>query len=95
VTQIATVSTRKGDLRSEIDGWTYEDSSLLVRRGDGERPGIFIGWTPSPRDIPHYGCVLEMLADGWKLLGAPTFDDAPAVGGEWTWWLTRETGGAS
>lgn len=93
--QVASVSTRDATLRSEIDGWTFEDASLLVRRSHSSNPGkIFIGYTPGPRDIPSYTCVLEMLADGWELLGPPrhvtwTNDDGKP-GEEWSWWLQRK-----
>lgn len=63
MTQVATVSTTRPTLRSAIDGWTFEDSDLLVRKpGPGHPSRIFIGHTPAPRDIPSYGTVLEMLA---------------------------------
>jgi hypothetical protein len=99
--QVATVSTSRPSLRSDIDGWGFEDASLLVRRPDPSNPGkIFIGYTPSPKDIPHYGCVLEMLADGWELLGPPehqiwTNEDDTESGEkkqheQWNWWLSRK-----
>ena len=102
--QVASVSTPRPTLRSEIDGWTFEDASLLVRRSLPSGPGnlsypakIFIGYTPSPKDIPYYGCVLEMLADGWELLGPPDREAWATDEGtadekrheQWTWWLQR------
>ena len=96
VMQVASVSTSKGTVRSEIHGWTFEDARLLVKKAlpskeDGGK--IFIGYTPSPKDIPFYGCVLEMLADGWKLLGPPqeeswTTDEGKTIE-QWVWWLQR------
>lgn len=96
MTQVASVCTNGHSVRHEIEGWGYEDSDVLVRKQDPDRPGrIFIGFTPSPKDIPHYGTVLEMLADGWKLLGPPTeeswVNDEGKKIGQWGWWLTRET----
>ena len=94
MTQVAMVATKDATLRSEIHGWTFEDARLLVRRSRPSAPHkIFIGYTPSPKDIPDYGCILEMLADGWKLLSPPeretwTADDKEHE--EWSWWLTRE-----
>ena len=99
--QVASVSTSDPTLRSEIEGWTFEDASLLVKRAHDSNPGeIFIGYTPAPKDIPHYGCVLEMLADGWELLGSPQREGLtiePSVPGEpvryhvqWGWWLQRK-----
>lgn len=87
MTQVAYILTKAPNIRSEIEGWTYEDSSLLVRRGaNSNSRKIFIGWTPAPRDIPDYGTILEMLADGWTMLGPPfSADDATG----WDWWLTR------
>ncbi|HEY6021478.1 MAG TPA: hypothetical protein VIY48_16720 [Candidatus Paceibacterota bacterium] len=85
---IASVITRNEDLRSEIEGYTHEDSSLLVRRSYKDEPGIFIGYTPGA-NFGQYKCVLEMLADGWKLLGPPS-KEAHFMGYGWCWWLTRE-----
>lgn len=98
MTQVASVSTNGPTLRAEIEGWTFEDSSLLVRRSDPENPHrIFIGYTRSPKDIPLYGTVLEMLADGWDLLGPPVDTSWTTEEGEgieqWDWWLTRKAGG--
>lgn len=84
--QVASVCTTTNNLRSEIDGWTYEDSSLLVRK---KAPGLehvswaplFIGYTPSPKLIPHYYCILEMLSEGWRLLGPPARTDWTNVNG--------------
>lgn len=91
MTQIATVSTYGRSIRDEIDGWTIEDSSLLVRKEDPSRPGrIFVGYTGAPRGIPLYGTVFEMLADGWKLLGPPT-EATDESWTTWEWWLTRES----
>ena len=93
--QVASVSTNGATVRSEIDGWTFEDASLLVKRSHPSSPGkIFIGYTPGPKDIPHYTCVLEMLADGWELLGPPqreewTGDDKQQHV-QWGWWLQRK-----
>lgn len=97
MTQIASVSTRDAKVRSEIDGWTFEDAQLLVKRVHSSNPGkIFIGYTPSPKDIPLYTCVLEMLADGWELLGPPQREDwtgddqLPVQHVQWCWWLQRK-----
>lgn len=94
--QVAYVLSDGGDMRSELVGWTFEDPSLLVKKGLqgalGDR--IFIGHTPAPKDIPYYGTILEMLADGWKLLSVPvksgSIDDGKHV--YYSWWLTREKG---
>jgi hypothetical protein len=96
--QVASVSTSDPTLRSEIDGWTFEDASLLVKRSHDSRPDkIFIGYTPGPKNIPYYGCVLEMLADGWELLGPPQREEwttEPSAPGkrhiQWSWWLQRK-----
>ena len=98
--QVASVSTREATLRSAIDGWTFEDARLLVKRAEASAPNkIFIGYTPSPKGIPLYSCVLEMLADGWELLGPPQREewpasDMPASDGQpivlWSWWLQRK-----
>ncbi len=95
MTQVASVCTNRPTLRAKIEGWGFEDSDLLVRKADPDRPGhIHIGSTPSPNGIPHYGTVLEMLADGWDLLGPPvdtswTNEDGEKVD-QWDWWLTRK-----
>lgn len=92
--QVASVSTNGATVRSEIEGWTFEDAGLLVKRAHDSNPGkIFIGYTPSPKDIPHYGTVLEMLADGWELLGPPERETWEADGKQheqWNWWLQRK-----
>jgi hypothetical protein len=97
--QIASVCTATGGLRSEIEAWSYEDSSLLVHKKlPGKEhvswPSLFIGYTPSPKMIPRYYCILEMLGEGWKLLGPPTRPDWTKEDGEkfewWDWWLTRD-----
>jgi hypothetical protein len=92
--QVASVSTHDTSLRSAIDGWTFEDACLLVRRALSWSPGkIFIGDTPSPKDIPLYTCILEMLADGWELLGPPQREEWESDGRrheQWSWWLQRE-----
>lgn len=86
--KIAAVSTNDGSLRSEIFGRTYEDSDLLVNRSVTPNKRISIGLTPSPKDIPNYCCVLEMINEGWKLLGPPTrFGDNDET--YWDWWLTK------
>lgn len=95
MTQIASVSTSGPTLRSEIVGWSFEDSDMLVRRSTPDRPGrIFIGFTPAPLDIPLYGTVLEMLADGWDLLGPPTDESWTNEEGneiqQYEWWLTSK-----
>lgn len=94
--QVASVTTNEATLRSEIDGWSFEDAQLLVRRSaplDASKK-LFIGYTPAPKDIPHYTCVLEMLADGWELLGPPQREDWTMESGEkrveWSWWLQRQ-----
>ena len=70
--QVATVSTTNPSMRDEIWGWSFEDSSLFVRKALPSRPNqVFIGYTGAPTNIPSYGTVLEMLADGWRLLGPP------------------------
>lgn len=94
--QVASVSTNTATVRSEIDGWSFEDASLLVKRSHSSNEGkLFIGYTPSPKDIPHYTCVLEMLADGWELLGPPqkeswTNDETGKSCEQWCWWLQRK-----
>lgn len=95
MTQVAFVSTERQTIRSDIVGWGYEDSDLLVRKALPREPWkIFIGYTPAPKDIPDYGTVMEMLADGWKLLGPPTEAGWVTEDGKkiesWDWWLTRE-----
>lgn len=95
MTQIASVSTSSATVRSEIDGWSFEDSRLLVRRSRESEPyKIFIGYTPGPKDIPRYTTILEMLADGWELLGPPQNETWSTEDGkqheQWCWWLQRK-----
>jgi hypothetical protein len=93
--QVASVATDRPTVRSEINGWSFEDSALLVRRSSPSSNGkIFIGYTPSPKDIPFYTSILEMLADGWELLGPPEHEEWTTEDGkqheEWSWWLQRK-----
>jgi len=92
--QVANVSTNDPTVRSEIDGWTFEDASLLVKKASASDPSkIFIGYTPSPKDIPLYTTVLEMLADGWELLSPPereTWENDGKQHEQWSWWLQRK-----
>lgn len=96
--QVASVSTNGNSLRSEIFSWKYEDSDLLVRKSIKELPTqIFIGYTPGPKDIPLYGTILEMLADGWEILGPPvdeSWTHEARIQEQWGWWLTRPTAAA-
>lgn len=91
--QIATVSTPESSARSQIDGRSFEDARLLVKRPDpSSAKKILIGYTPAPKDIPYYTCVLEMLADGWELLGPPQCEQLEVDGHtrtQWGWWLQR------
>lgn len=91
--QIAHVSTNAPSVRDDIDGWTFEDPALLVRRDHPTNPGkIDIGYTPSPA-IQCYTCLLEMLADGWELLGPPQREEWSSDGEchvQWGWWLHRK-----
>ena len=93
--QVASVSTNGPTVRSEIDGWSFEDASLLVRKSHSSDPHkIFIGYTPAPKDIPLYTSVLEMLADGWELLGPPereTWETDGKQHEQWSWGLQRKT----
>jgi hypothetical protein len=92
--QVARVSTSGPTVRSEIFGWTFEDASLLVRKSHASDPGkIFIGYTPSPKDIPLYTSVLKMLADDWELLSRPereTWEDDGKQYEHWDWWLHQK-----
>lgn len=75
------VSTDCPDLRSEIWGWTHEDSNMYV-------PDKMIGYSPSPSPHISAGTVLEAQFNGWKLLGPPcrvVSDDAVW----YEWWLVR------
>lgn len=97
MTQVAAVTTDRPTLRAEIDGWTFEDSDLLVKRSTSADPGkIAVGFTPAPSGIPLYGTILEMLADGWDLLGPPSDESWTNSEGreipQFTWWLTRKAG---
>ncbi len=80
--KIASVLTKEPNLRSEIIGYTYEDSDLVVA-------GKAIGLTPAPYPkLPDYDCVLRMIAHGWKLLSGPTTIEANE-GSFYDWWLTK------
>lgn len=74
---IFTATTEAADVRSEIVGWSFEDSDLFV-------PNKPIGLTPSLKDQRYYNSILEAIHDGWKLLGPPTEYD-----NYFDWWLTK------
>jgi hypothetical protein len=78
-TLYATVATRLGGLRDELVSCTFEEPRLYVR----DKP---IGLTPPVNGVPKYGSVLEMLADGWKLLGPPVLRFET----QYEFWLTKE-----
>jgi len=77
---VVSVSTETGGLRSEIYGWSVEDTDLYV-------PGQMIGFTPSDHRTPRYGTVFEYLANGFRLLGPPQRLGPK----EWDWWLVNES----
>ena len=90
--QVASVSTSSGTVRSKIDGWSFEDPNLLVKAPRSSDGKILIGYTPAPLGIPLYTCVLEMLAEGWELLGPPQHEKWEHDGRHheaWEWWLQR------
>jgi len=89
--KVLIVSTDRADLRSEIWGWTSEDSSKYV-------PNKPIGLTPGPsydKDIWRPNTILEALAYGWKLLAPPkeyelgTEEEYPN-NIAFEWWLTKD-----
>jgi hypothetical protein len=94
--QVATVSTEKPSMRDQIHGWTFEDASLFVRKAARGWPArVFIGHTPAPKSIPTYETILEMLAEGWRLLAPPVLCSTPRTDGSapyvcYEWWLTRD-----
>jgi hypothetical protein len=87
ITLVANVQTDGHSMRSKIDGTGMEDPRLFVR-------GKPIGLTPSPRCCYLGATVLEMLADGWRLLGPPRDTSFTTEEGKrWEqseWWLTLE-----
>ena len=80
------MDTESPTLRSEVEGWSYEDISLI----DPSKPiGLSLGWSPrQPR--PQFTCVAFALVAGWKLMGPPTSYEFQTDNGLktcWTWWL--------
>ena len=76
--KVLIVSTSTSSLRSQIQGWSVEDSNLYV-------PNKPIGFTPGPdynivENSPK--TILESLSYGWKLLAPPKKDQ---VNNEWDW----------
>jgi hypothetical protein len=77
--QVMVCETREPRMRSEIVGWSMEDSSLYV-------PDKPIGFTPSLFPcVRDPETILQALAEGWRLLGPPQKADDI-----FEWWLTRE-----
>lgn len=85
--QVLILTTRRADLRSEIESWSGEDASLY-------EPNKTIGMTPAPKFGYQYQTVLEALAGNWKLLAPPKeivetdLSDNTTIYHEW--WLVRE-----
>jgi hypothetical protein len=78
--KILTLLTSNQDIRSRVEGWGGEDSSLLVL-------GKPIGLTPGA-SYPLYETVLHAMHDGWRLMGPPV----PGKFGStdiWDWWLEK------
>lgn len=78
--KILLLMTTHSDLRSEVQGWNCEDSSLYVK----DKP---IGMTPSPTSF-FYKSVLEAMADGWRLMGPPVRSLINEVE-VYDWWLEK------
>lgn len=89
------VTTKRPNLRSEICGWTVEDSDLF-------NSGKSIGFTGNP-DMPAYNInnlftypetVLEAQYHGWKLLAPPTRNVFRNPDGKlivtYEWWLVQD-----
>jgi len=86
--QILIMTTDRPALRSEAQGWTAEDPSLL-REGP-------IGFTPGFPESYCYPTPMHALAAGWRLLAPPTQQEGgrnPDTGEtwqEWEWWMVRD-----
>lgn len=76
--RMLTMVSKEPTLRSEVYGWTEEDSDLYI-------PGKPIGMTPGPRSSFSPATVLQALHAGYRLLGPPLhYVDA------FEWWLTKD-----
>lgn len=81
VQQVLAMSTSNASLRSEAQGWGWEDPRCYTREPVGFNPS----WSPGEQQ-PSYPHVLAALADGWRLLAPPAVDKNGAA----DWWLVRE-----
>lgn len=90
-TKFLIVDTERPSLRAEIQGWDYEDISLI----NPEKPvGLSASWEGP---VPTFGCVSFALAAGWELMGPPTPVKTPTDNGPkiyWTWWLRLDDCGS-
>lgn len=100
--KILIMTTSNNSLRSEVQGWSWEDPSE-VRKAYLDRIG-------GPHEYPHqnevpvglirsghhinYPTVLHAMGDGWKLMSPPSkyeliLDDGNKKMDQFEWWLSK------
>ena len=80
-TKYLMVETTRAQLRSEVIGYSYEDTAAV----DLAYLGGPAGPNPTGYHYYMYPTVLHALAAGWRLIGQPQ-----ACGETYTWWLTDD-----
>ena len=82
--KVLTMMTRDADPRSEADGWSANDSSLVIY-------GKPIGLTPELKEFYCFDCPLRAMSYDWKLL-APPIPVPDFVNGEtwFQWWFIKD-----
>jgi hypothetical protein len=81
--KVLTMMTIGCCVRSAADGWSADDSSLVVMNKS-------IGMTPSLQEFYCFDCPLKAMAAGWKLLGPPTIDNVYGDDVCYRWWFTKD-----
>lgn len=95
--KVLAMTTKGGDLRSDVDECSMEDGDLVVW-SSSRYPDAPIGLTPSPTGKYWPKTPLHALADGWKLLAPPATvknDDGSVYRNDdgstyYTWWFVRD-----
>lgn len=81
-TILIVLETTHATIRSEVWGWTVEDTDCFI-------PNKPIGYSGHPKENYMYTTVFEALYHGFRLLAPPTRNIVNTTV-SWEWWLTKE-----
>lgn len=97
--KVLTVSTGRCSMRSDIEGWTFEDGGAVheafCQRIGTENEYDHLVDVPvglingGRRNFPYYPTVLHAIGDGWKLL-APPQRYLENLNYMYEWWLVKD-----